>query len=82
MRVIFEMSDEDYTALLEACKPTPAMFLSGGTPMFDSPQENANKAWKRLGEKMGFDFQTVDPVQGKDSRWFSAETAPAVEPGQ
>jgi aromatic ring-opening dioxygenase catalytic subunit (LigB family) len=31
------------------------MFLSGGTPMFGTPQENANRAWQRLGEKVGFD---------------------------
>jgi hypothetical protein len=74
MRKEFEMTEEDLRALLEACRPTPAMFLSGGTPMFDTPQENANRAWQRLGEKMGFDYLTVQPVPGKGQRTFSAVT--------
>ena len=68
----FEMSEDDLKTILAACKPTPVMFLSGGKPMFDSPQENANRAWKALGEKMGFDHMTVRAVAGKGDRFFTA----------
>jgi len=37
-----------------------------------SPQERANRAWQRLGEKYGFDHMTVRPIQGKGKRFFSA----------
>jgi hypothetical protein len=51
MRKEFEMTGEELNELLEACRLIPAMYLSGGTPMFGTPQENANRAWQRLGEK-------------------------------
>jgi hypothetical protein len=73
MRIEFEMTEDDLKELLEASKPTPVMYLSGGRPMFDSPQENANRAWKKLGEKMGFDAMSVRPVPGKGHRFFTAE---------
>jgi hypothetical protein len=71
----YEMTQADVDAILEASKPTPVMFLSGGTPMHSTPQENANAAWKKLGEKMGFDYMTVRPVKGigKGNRFFTAE---------
>lgn len=72
----YEMSEAAYDALLKACKPTPVMFLSGGQPMFDSPQENANTAWKALGDEMGFDHMTVFPISGKSGRFFTAEPKP------
>ena len=71
MRKDFEMTQEQLDELLDACKPTPVMYLSGGKPMFNSPQENANHAWKLLGEKLGFDHMSVKPT-GKGDKFFSA----------
>lgn len=73
MRKEFEMSEDQQNDLLEACKPTPVMFLSGGEPMHNSPQENANRAWQKLGEELGFIWDTASPVPNKNSRFFSAE---------
>lgn len=67
----FEMTEADLATLLAACKQTPVMFLSGGQPMFDPPQENANRAWCVLGVAMGFDGMTVEPSQ-KGQRFFTA----------
>ena len=72
MRKEFEMTKEELNELLEACRPTPAMYRSGGTPMFGTPQENPNTAWQRLGEKYGFDYMTVQPASGKGQRFFTA----------
>ena len=69
----FEMIDEDLNELLDACKPTPAMTLNGGDLICGTPQENANRAWQRLGEKMGFKHMTVEPVQSKGPLFFTAE---------
>jgi hypothetical protein len=69
------MSETELADILAACKPTPVMFLTGGKPMYDSPQENANRAWKQLGDKLGFDAMTVQPVDGKGNRFFTAEAA-------
>jgi len=71
-RIEFEMTEEDLAALLAACKPTPVMFLSGGTPMCASPQENANRAWARLGEKLGFETMSVVPDPANRQRFFLA----------
>ena len=68
----FEMTEEQLKEILNACKPTPVMYLNGGMPMFNSPQENANHAWKLLGDKLGFKYMTVKP-NGKGDRFFSAE---------
>lgn len=73
MRTEFEMSEAQLAALLDACKPTHVMFLSGGIPMHNSRQENANAAWRNLGSEMGFDAMTVRPVPGKGPRFFFAD---------
>ena len=45
--------------------------------MFGSPQENANRAWAKLGKKMGFDSMTVMP--GKEPRFFTAVPLETLE---
>ena len=73
-RTDYEMTEEDLSKLMAACKPVAMIALQCGTPA--SPQENANNAWKELGEKMGFDHTTVVPVhggrRGKGDKFFSA----------
>lgn len=69
-RINYEMTEADLNAILDACKATPVMMIGGYCG--SSPQENANRAWAALGEKMGFDAMTVQPVQGKGNRFFSA----------
>jgi len=65
----YEMTQEDLDVLLTAMKPVRYMIIGGVAPR--SRQENANDAWKALGEKMGFDYMTVRP-NGKGDRFFSA----------
>ncbi len=67
----FEMTDEDLTALMDACKPVALIATHCGP--IASPQENANRAWVALGKKMGFDHMTVAPVNGKGERFFTAQ---------
>ena len=69
----FEMTDEDLTALMDASKPTMAIWGSDGTPLCGTPQENANRAWGSLAEKMGFKPMTVRPISGKGQKCFTAE---------
>ena len=69
-RAEYEMSQEDLDALMEASKPTPVMMIGGYSS--PSPQENANAAWARLGEKLGFDSMTVRAAPGKGQRFFTA----------
>ncbi len=70
-RTSYEMTEADLKKLLDACKPTPVLFLTGGVPLGSSPQENANRAWAELGERMGFDCMTVEPT-GRGDRFFTA----------
>lgn len=71
-RRTYTMTDEQLATLLDAARPVPVMFLSGGMPMYPSPQESANRAWAKLGEEMGFQSTTVRPVPGADQRVFTA----------
>jgi hypothetical protein len=66
----YEMSEQDLDQLLEACKPVRYMVAGGMEPR--SPQQNANDAWASLGRKMGFQHMTVQPISGKDNRFFTA----------
>lgn len=76
-RTSYEMTEEDLRVILDACKPTPVMLIGGRSG--PSPQENANAAWRRLGEKMGFDHMTVRP-DGRGNRFFTA--VPSETPEQ
>ena len=70
MKIEYEMTEEDLKEILEACRPVPAIALQCGMP--PSSQEMANMAWEKLGNKMGFDFMTVEPTS-KGNRIFLAE---------
>lgn len=69
-RTEYEMTEDDLKELLAAMKPVPVMMVGGHS--MGSRQENANNAWAALGKKMGFDSDTVRPVQGKGNRFFTA----------
>lgn len=69
----YEMSQDQLNELMDACKPTPVMYLNNGAPMFNSPQENANYAWEKLGKELGFKHMTVSP-NGKGDKFFTAES--------
>jgi len=77
LRKEFELSEKDHEFLLDACKPVPYMVIGGHLP--SSPQENANRAWECLGNKLGFKHLTVKPVPGKSSHFFTAEAEPESE---
>ena len=66
----FEMTEEALAGLMDACRPVPMVAINCGTPQ--NPQVRANAAWTALGEEMGFDSQTVEPVVGKETRFFTA----------
>lgn len=72
----FKLTDEDLKALYEASKPVPYMVFGGTTPR--SPQQNANDAWQKIGDSMGFYSLTVVPVPGKGHHYFMAEPKPKM----
>ena len=69
-RVEFEMTEEDCAELLKHMQPVPWFAPGGVWPK--TPQENANDAWDRLGQKMGFVGSSVQAVAGKGQRFFTA----------
>jgi aromatic ring-opening dioxygenase catalytic subunit (LigB family) len=73
MRKEFELTQEQLDKLMEASKPQPAMYLSGGIPMFEDQQARANCAWRELANELKFDLFSVRPVPGKDTKFFTAE---------
>jgi len=68
-RTNYEMTQEDFDKIIESCKPVPMIMLNLGTPR--SQQENANEAWRELGIRMGFEWDTVQPSP-KGDRFFTA----------
>lgn len=73
MRHVFELTPKQLNRILDASKPTPAMWGSDGIPFLGTPQENANRAWKLLANELGFVWDSVQPVPGKPQQWVSAE---------
>ncbi len=71
-RMAYEMTQEQLDSIKDASKPTPVMYLSGGVPMFNTPQENANHAWKLLGDELGFDHMSVRPIRYAPQTTFTA----------
>jgi len=69
-RVNYEMTEADCEELLNSMLPEPVMKIGSHWSGMDQ-QERANAAWKRLGDKMGFDHMTVQPGRG-GNRFFSA----------
>ena len=78
MRKTYEMTKAQLDTLLDACKSTPVMMISGSCGR--SPQEKANDAWAVLGKELNFDPMTVEPIQGKEMWWFTAEESPPPKP--
>lgn len=74
MRREFEMTKEEYAAIIEACRSVPYIIIGGMEPR--SQQQNANDAWCALGQKSGFDGMTVEP-SNRGELFFTAEV---VEP--
>jgi hypothetical protein len=72
VRKEFKMTEEQFKAIMEASKPVAYMVFGGREP--SSPQENANAAWASLGAELGFKYLTVQPIQGKDHTYFTAES--------
>ena len=76
MRTEFRMNDEQYafmTAAMKEARSQRVMYLSGGVPLFDDPQEIANRAWKKLAEDMHFVWDTAGA--GSDDHSFFAEAS-------
>lgn len=76
-RKTFEMTEEQFQTLLEAGKSVPLIALQCGTPR--SAQENANEAWKKLADEMGFVWDSARPVNN-NPRLFSADVAAPAQP--
>jgi hypothetical protein len=80
MRKEYKMTMDDMNTLLNACKPVPYMVFNGQPPR--SPQEYANAAWEALGNKLGFVWDSAQPIHGKSDLYFTAEPLPLCKFGQ
>jgi hypothetical protein len=78
-RKAFEMTQEQFQTLIGSMKGTPVMMV-GEVDLGRSAQENANDAWKALGQELGFQWDTVDPIPGKAAWHFTAEILPPPKP--
>lgn len=78
MRKDYEMTQVQFQRLMDACKPVTYLVVGGIEPT--SPAENANRAWEVLAEELGFIWDTVEPISGKEAWHFSAQVAPLPPP--
>lgn len=71
----YEMSQADFDSMLEkinVARRAPQMLIGGTLPA--SPQEVANDAWRELGSRMGFKWETAKPdPDNSNQRFFIAE---------
>ena len=67
----YEMSEEDLKRILDAGKPVPYMSIGGVPPR--RAWESLTVVWQELGQKLGFDPWTAQPIPGKGDRVFTAE---------
>lgn len=67
----YEMSEEQYARMIEACKPVPLIMLQCGPA--PSQQERVNAAWTELGKEMGFKPMTATRSFRNSERFFLAE---------
>lgn len=67
--MLYEMTQKQFDKILKASQPIPMIAIHCGP--IPSPQEVANRAWKALGEELGFDFKTVKP-SSKGKMFFTA----------
>lgn len=70
MRKNYEMTLARLEQMIAAMQPSPVIAMHCGMP--PSVQEKANAEWKKLGDEMGFDFMTVEPIAGKGGLHFTA----------
>ena len=69
MKKEYELTEEEFQAIVKASQPVPYMVFGGVEP--SSPRENANRAWQKIGEARGFNFETVAPST-KGKKFFTA----------
>jgi hypothetical protein len=67
----FMMTADDMAKIMEASKPVPYLVMGGREP--ESPQDRANRAWRDLGERLGFQYMTARPSESGDPLRFTAE---------
>lgn len=59
MKSNYEMTDDEFSEIMEISRQ-PVMYLSGGTPMYDTLND-ANRFWQKLADKYGFVWDSVEP---------------------
>jgi hypothetical protein len=69
----YKLTQEQFDGLIKQMQAVPMIALNCGAPR--NQQENANTAWRRLGEEMGFDSMTVQPF-GSNPLDFTATPLP------
>ena len=78
MKHLYRLTDEELEAILKASQPVVYIIIGGHEP--DSPQENANRAWKVVAKAHGFIWDTVESAHTGDQHDVLAEPIPPVEP--
>jgi len=63
-KTIYTMTEDDLELLKEAAKIK--RFYIEGDKKFGTPQEMSNRAWQKIADRLGFIWDTVEPMGGND----------------
>lgn len=70
-RTEYKMEQSDADSIIASLQAKS--IVQAGTPTkAESPQDRANKVWIKMGERMGFDPATVQPMPQRGMLFFSA----------
>jgi len=69
----YTMTAEELEKLKKAAA-TPGVFTGGILAGYDPAKEAIEKLWREMGVRYGFDWETVQPVDGQPPRVFQAES--------
>lgn len=73
MKQEFQMTSEEFEQMKAiAQRPAIPVMKIGSVITGDEKQEDANGLWKRLADKYGFEWDSAEPVSGKDHTHFTA----------
>ncbi len=68
----YTMTQEELESLYAAAR-TPGVFTGGVLAGHDPARSASEKVWQKIGERLGFQWRTVEPVAGAGNETFEAE---------
>lgn len=77
MKQEFQMTQDEFERIKAiAQRPAIPVMKIGSVITGDEKQDDANSFWKDLSNKYGFEWDSAEPISGKDHTHFKATPKP------